>query len=118
MSMQIEIDTKRLIACRKKLGLTQAEAAELVGVSQPAYQRYEAGTRSPSVQVAMMIANAMHISMDYLTGSSKTKQPDFILVNKQEDPTLFTIVEQCKGFDDEQLKRLLVYFKHMQESGN
>ena len=33
----------RLLSCRNNLGLTQSEAAELIGITQPAYQRYEAG---------------------------------------------------------------------------
>lgn len=39
-----------LLACyRKEAGLSQTEAAELLGVSQPALSRVEAGKQWPSV---------------------------------------------------------------------
>lgn len=39
--------TMRLIDYRKKLGLTQAELAGILGLSQAAVARYEAGKRLP-----------------------------------------------------------------------
>jgi transcriptional regulator with XRE-family HTH domain len=39
---------KRLVVLRKKLGLTQKEAAEKVFVTRDAWQSWEAGTRNPS----------------------------------------------------------------------
>ncbi|MBO4580478.1 MAG: helix-turn-helix transcriptional regulator [Clostridiales bacterium] len=107
--MQIIISTERLISLRKTLEITQAEAARLIGVSQPAYQRYEAGTRTPSLHVVRDIANAYNVSVDYLTGNSNIKRPDYITVNKNESPILFSIIEQCREYDDEQLKRILDY---------
>ena len=112
--MQIELIIERLVECRQELGLTQTEAAKLIGVSQPAYQRYEAGVRTPSVQVAREIANAFHTSVDYLAGNSKEKHPDYIVVDEKETPLLFSVVDQCKSLDEEQLKRLLDYFKNIQ----
>lgn len=44
------IDIERLKECRLKLGITKQEAAKRIQISQPAYLRYEAGTRQPSVQ--------------------------------------------------------------------
>jgi transcriptional regulator with XRE-family HTH domain len=37
-----------LRSARKKLGLTQHQFAELLGVKQPAYAHWELGTRFPS----------------------------------------------------------------------
>ena len=68
--MQIELIIERIKMCRQDLGITQQEAAKLIGVSQPAYQRYEAGLRNPSIQVAKEIAAAFNTSVDYLIGES------------------------------------------------
>lgn len=111
--MQIELISERLIACRQKMGITQAEAAKLIGVSQPAYQRYESGARTPSVQVAREIANAFHTSVDYLAGHSEKKHPDYIIVDKKDSPVLFSLVDQCKSLDEDQLKRFLAELKRL-----
>ena len=105
--MQSNIKTDRLAECRNKLQLTQAEAAELIGVTQPAYQRYEAGTRTPSIHVVKEMAKAFNVSVDYLTGNSKSKSPDFITVDKNSSPLLFSVVDRCKEYDEEQLRNLL-----------
>ena len=109
--MQIEINTEHLISLRQEQGLTQAEAAEMIGVSQPAYQRYEAGVRTPSIQVVKEMAKAFNVSVQYITGKSKRKSPDFITIDRNKDPLLFSIIEQCKDYDDKQLERILSYFK-------
>ena len=61
--MQSEINIEHLILLRQERGLTQSEAADLIGVSQPAYQRYEAGVRTPSIQVVKEIAKAFNVSV-------------------------------------------------------
>ena len=111
--MQIEILVERLIARRRDLGITQSEAAKLIGVSQPAYQRYEAGIRTPSVQVTREIANALNTSVDYLTGYSDQTDSDCIAVSKNESPELFAIVKQCKNLSKENLNRLQEYLNEL-----
>ena len=105
--MQVTIKRDRLIALRQDLGLTQSEAASMIGVSQPAYQRYESGVRTPSIQVAKEIANAFNVSVDYLTGQSNKKHPDCIVIDHKESPLLFSIVEQCRDFEDVRLQQIL-----------
>lgn len=107
--MKSALDTARLSSRRHELGLTQAEAAALIGVTQPAYQRYEAGTRVPSVQVVKEMAQAFQTSASYLTGESDQKKPDYILIGKAESPLLHSVVECCRNYNEEQLKRLMAY---------
>ena len=57
--MKSTLNAERLISCRRQLGITQTEAADRIGVSQPAYQRYEAGVRTPSIQVIKEIAKVL-----------------------------------------------------------
>ena len=44
---------------RSKLGKTQGEVAEAVGVTRPAYTMIESGYRHPSVETAKKIAKVM-----------------------------------------------------------
>ena len=107
----MRIRTDILVQLRTESGMTQAEAANKIGVSQPAYQRYENGLRSPSIQVAKAIANTFNTSTAYLTGESNDKEPDSITVTKEESPLLLLLVEQCQEFDDNKLNRLIEIIK-------
>ena len=111
MKMKSDLKPERLIACRQKLGLTQSEAAERIGVSQPAYQRYEAGVRTPSIQVVKEMAKAFNVSEAYLTGESNQSLPDYVVVTREDNPLLFSIVEQCKDLDDKQLEKIMIFLK-------
>ena len=108
--MKSQICTERIIAIRKKRGLTQGESAELIGVTQRGYQRYEAGTRTPSFPVVKEMAHAFNTSVEYLTGKSLQTDPDYVIVSSAESPLLYSVVRKCQNFDDVQLGRLLEYF--------
>ena len=58
---------ERLTECRKSK-TTQKEMAIYLGISERAYQHYEAGTRSPKIDVAGKIADYLDVSVDYLLG--------------------------------------------------
>ena len=54
----------------------------------------------------------LHMPIPYfrfakLTGNSKSKSPDFITVDKNTSPLLFSVVDHCQGYDEEHLKALL-----------
>lgn len=51
---------------REKTGLTQVEVAEKAGISERAYQNYEAGKRLPNVQTAILIAKALKSTVEKL----------------------------------------------------
>ena len=86
------LDKERLKECRLKLGITKQEAAKRVQISQPAYLRYEAGSRNPSIQTIAKMAEVFSTSTDYLVG-------------KSADPT------PCKNLNASQLTRLTDYAK-------
>ena len=83
------LDKERLKECRLKLGITKQEAAKRVQISQPAYLRYEAGSRNPSIQTIAKMAEVFSTSTDYLIGKSET----------------------CKNLNASQLTRLTDYAK-------
>ena len=51
---------------REELNLTQKDVAESVGLITQAYQRYEYGTRIPSVEIALKIAKTLKSSVEDL----------------------------------------------------
>ncbi len=65
------MNAKQLVAAnikyaRKQLGLTQFEAAERIGVTQPTWQTYESGNVSIGIEVLADIARALETTMSAL----------------------------------------------------
>lgn len=53
-----------LIETRKKAGLTQAQVAKLVGIDRSFYVYIERGKRTPSLRVAIRIAQVLGRSIE------------------------------------------------------
>ena len=51
---------------REALQLTQKQVADLVGIAETAYQRYEHGTSEPKVFMAVKIAKALKTPVEDL----------------------------------------------------
>ena len=63
----------RLTDIRKKKKISQDELAKKIGVHAPVIGRYERGEVKPSIEVAMNIAEALDVSLDYLVGSTDSQ---------------------------------------------
>lgn len=53
---------------RARKGLTQAEVASALGVSSVVYSRYETGSRQPSIDTLIQMADIFGVTVDYLLG--------------------------------------------------
>ena len=53
---------------RLRKGLTQSEVASALGISSVVYSRYETGTRQPSADTIIQLANVFGVTVDYLLG--------------------------------------------------
>ena len=60
------LDTRKLRAAREKAGLSQAELARRVGVSQGLIWAIENGAKRPSIKVLARIAAELSLSLDEL----------------------------------------------------
>lgn len=109
------LNIERLIECRKRLGITKQEAAKRVGVSQPAYLRYEAGDRTPSIQVIKEIAKVFQTSVEYLTGQTDSASSNSYVVTEADHPELFWLVKHYFDTDEAQAKRILAYINKLQK---
>ena len=72
ISVQVneKIFSERLLARRKEIGLTQKQVAENLKLDNSTYGKYEKGTRVPSLEILIKIADFYDISIDYLMGKS------------------------------------------------
>lgn len=60
---------------RQGTGLKQEEVAEKLGIKRQAYQPYETGKVTPSVNMIIKMANVFDVTTDYLLGRSDTPHP-------------------------------------------
>ena len=109
------LDKDRLKECRLKLGITKQEAAKRIQISQPAYLRYEAGSRNPSIQIISKMAEVFSTSTDYLIGKSIDSAPNRIIVEQSKSPSLFSLIETCQSLNVDQLARLTAYAKALSD---
>ena len=56
---------------RKRAGLTQQQLAEKVGVNRVSIARVEAGSRAPSMALALRIAEVLEESVENLFGGGR-----------------------------------------------
>ena len=74
----------RIAALRISKSLTQAELAEILDVSQAAVQSWESGTRKPSYDRLLFLADFFNVSLDYLMNRSNSPA---IVIDTQKDPS-------------------------------
>ncbi|MDR1019541.1 MAG: helix-turn-helix domain-containing protein [Synergistaceae bacterium] len=62
--------SERLKEIRANKKQTQKAIAEFLGISERAYQHYEAGTRESNIANLIALADYFDVSLDYLVGRS------------------------------------------------
>lgn len=66
----------KITALRKQKNMSQTDLGKAVGVSREIIGRYERNEVLPSIEVAVKIADALEMSLDYLAGNSKKAAVD------------------------------------------
>lgn len=107
--MADEIIAKRITAARENLGITKAEASRRLNLSKIGYCRYEYGDRTPSMQTLEVIAQCFNTSVDYLTGKTDDISPDRIVIDKNVNPEIFSLVQKLSGYDNKTIHRIITY---------
>lgn len=64
---------RRIRDTREDQDKTQNEIARYLGISQTQYSRYERGANEIPLHYIIMVADYLHVSLDYLTG--RTDEP-------------------------------------------
>lgn len=76
---------EQLTKARESLGLSQAEASKLIGISQGTYSGYETGTRRIKLPMLQQIADAYNVTVDWLIGTKVgLNVADFDSLSEQE----------------------------------
>lgn len=69
---------ERIKQIRENKGMTQKQAAALMGISQQAYSQYESGTREPKLETLWRIATALNVSKFELMRPVMEHDEDFV----------------------------------------
>lgn len=64
----MKIFAERIKQLRLSKGLYQTDVAKETGFSQAAIARWEAGSQTPNLEVAVKLAKFFEVSTDYLLG--------------------------------------------------
>lgn len=95
----------KLLKVRKKAGLTQAEVAELSGLSDRTYADIERGSANMRVETLQRICQTLHITPDEVLTEENTD-----LLRKKEE--VFAELSLCAQNEQETALALLTVYLH------
>lgn len=75
---------EKIISCRKKLGLSQNDLADLLDVSRQSVSKWETGESNPDLDKLKALAKAFDVSIDWLLDEEKDNE-DKKVENKNND---------------------------------
>lgn len=75
----------RLNLIRKQKKIRQADLGKLIGTSGDIIGKYERGENTPSIDVAVKIATALDVTLDYLVKDGEYEQVDKETLKKLQD---------------------------------
>lgn len=75
-------------AARKLNNLKMIEAAKHLGISQPTLTSWENGTRNPSIEMLLRMADLYRVSVDFLLGHEAARENEKIAVSFSRLPLL------------------------------
>lgn len=75
----------KILQLRKEINLNREELGKIVGTSGAMIGKYERNEMVPSVEMAKKIAQALNVSLDYLTGDTTVLIKDKKMMKRLED---------------------------------
>ena len=84
--------------CRKKQGVSQAELASRLGVTQQAVGKWESGKSSPDPSTVARIAELLNTTADYLLGLTASSSIVLDGYTQEEIELLYKLI---RYFDDQ-----------------
>lgn len=85
---------------RLERGLSQEQAAKLIGVNAGTISSYENDTKQPSFEILVRIANLYCVSTDYLLGMTNSRPLDLSGLSEQEVALVRELVERLTMKDE------------------
>lgn len=91
----------KLKTLRKEHGYTQEQIADILNLTRSSIANYENGINEPSISILVAIADLYNVSLDWLTGRTKTRYNSnlYIKDNIENIDVITKIYELLKNFD-------------------
>ena len=98
---------ERLVELRKDKGLSQKELAALLGISANSLSLYERELRSPPDEIKIKMSELLNVSVDYLMGSTKTKnyKDNYITFSEKEFANFLSNVQEFTRYINKIIKK-------------
>ena len=91
---------ERLREMRTKLKLSQREVANILDVSPSVISAYEAGERTPSIEILLRLSDLYHCNTDYLLGRTDEKPATMVDVSDLTTSQVHAVLTVIKAFKE------------------
>lgn len=107
MIHNFELIGVRIKQYREAKSLSQEELGEMISISNRHLSKVETGTKNPSLNLIIDVANALGVTPDNLLG-------DYLDVkNKAENSEILEVLADCSETKTAMLMKLLKYMKQL-----
>ncbi len=102
---------EKLKEIRRRDGITQLQAAKILGVSLGAVGNWESGKRTPDAEMLVQIADTFGVTVDYLLGrtedgGSTPTETERCIEQLKKRPELVALVTLMQNADEGDVKRI------------
>jgi transcriptional regulator with XRE-family HTH domain len=97
---------EKLIEARKAKNLSQEDLGKLIGIDKRIISRYETNKTAPSIEVAKKMAEALQVSLDYLTELNNS-----LFINDVEMTKLLSDYDKLDNEEKITIKKIIRAFK-------
>lgn len=97
---------EKIIEARKSKNLSQEDLGRLTGIDKRIISRYETNKTAPSIDVAKKIAEALQVSLDYLTELNNS-----LFINDIEMTKLLSDYDKLDNDEKITIKKIIKAFK-------
>ena len=105
-----------LLLLRKSRGIKQSTIADILGISQQAYLKYEHGDADPTIDALLKLSDFYHVSIDFLLGTTSKATPLLDIPTKPVDDDEFVrLYESLPDFAKEVFVEVLAKLAQAQK---
>ena len=94
-------------AARERLGYTQAQVAEMIGIAHVVYNRLENAKMLPSVPTLVRLCDALRATSDELLGRARPPKAGKAKSAEGDPPSLHQLLALARKLDESQRQALL-----------
>jgi transcriptional regulator with XRE-family HTH domain len=98
---------------RERLGLTQAQVADMLGLAHVVYNRLENAKMLPSVLTLVQLCDALRVTSDELLGRAHPPKESKARASKEDPPSVHQLLPLARRLDEPQRQALLTVARAM-----